>query len=222
MKKKIILTILILSSLLGLTSSATAAIISSYNLPTSQQVNDLAKVLSPAEKVFLLAQINTVHDKYGQQISILIIPTLSGETVDEYAFKAAAKLGMDLAENKSLLILVALKEKKIRMEIGGGDKSLLSAAAAQNIIDQKISPLFASKEYASGLGYGIANLSNIFEADKKMQSKTEIKHSAPSLKDMVSGGAAMVISMFLVAIAFQVMAVRLRKGEVLYKSGKKL
>jgi len=82
-------------------------------------VNDNAAILSPAVKLKLEQFLKSFEESDSTQITLLTVPTLDGEALDDYSLKVfeAWKLGQKGKDNGALL-LVAKAEKKIRIEVG--------------------------------------------------------------------------------------------------------
>ena len=62
---------------------------------------DLARVLSGQETEQLSDQLKTHEEKTGNQVAVLILPSLEGEPVEEYSHRVATtwKLGQKSTEN---------------------------------------------------------------------------------------------------------------------------
>src|SRR5512140_574907 len=85
----------------------------------SHRVNDTAEILS-SETVYSLEAILKAHeDSTSNQIAVLTIPGLDGETIEEYSIRVvdAWKLGQKGKDN-GVLLLVARDDRKVRIEVG--------------------------------------------------------------------------------------------------------
>ncbi|MCK5913518.1 MAG: TPM domain-containing protein, partial [Desulfuromusa sp.] len=92
------------------------------NIPKATgYVNDNAGILSPTVKLKLEQFLQNFEESDSTQITLLTIPTLDGEALDNYSLKVfeAWKLGQKGKDNGALL-LVAKAERKIRIEVGYG------------------------------------------------------------------------------------------------------
>src|SRR5437016_2267846 len=98
--------------------------------PTSY-VNDLAGVISPEAKTRLEALCAEVEQKTGAQMAIVTVDSLEGEGVENYAVDLFKQLGVgSKKDNRGLLLLVAPKERKYRIEVGYGLEPVINHARA--------------------------------------------------------------------------------------------
>ena len=82
------LFIVFIVALFSLNNIAAQNVIPRANPPVL--VTDLAGVLSPEEKQALENKLVAVDDASSNQIAVVILPTLDGNPIEEYALKLAA------------------------------------------------------------------------------------------------------------------------------------
>ena len=105
-------------------------------------VNDYARLLNTEEKENLIRYLGELNRKTGIQIAILTVTGLDGEDIESFSIKAAEKwkLGQQGKDNGAIVV-VALKEHKVRIEVGYGLESTLTDAQCgliiRNIIRQR-------------------------------------------------------------------------------------
>ena len=82
-------------------------------------VNDYASVLSSAERQALERSLTEREAATGAQMVIAIFPSLEGESLEDYSVRLAQqwRVGQKALDN-GVVLLVFLKERKIRMEVG--------------------------------------------------------------------------------------------------------
>lgn len=104
--------------------------------PLTRPVEDLAGILSNTEKQNIEALIRDIHERKLGQISVLIIPSLEGEVLENYSIKVAEKWQLGTAqEDNGLLLLLAMKERKIRIEVGNGIEGVITDAHSRRMIE---------------------------------------------------------------------------------------
>lgn len=129
------------------------------SVPTlSGPVVDTAGALSQPERVRLerLAQeARASSGGDGPQLAFLIVPSLEGEPIESYSIRVAErwKLGSKGRDN-GLLFVVALEERTVRIEVGGGLEGELTDALSSRIIRETIVPAFRDGAYGAGLRAG--------------------------------------------------------------------
>lgn len=103
----------------------------------SGPVVDLAQVLSPHEQEELSQEIHQIWDQKLVQISVLIIPSLAGENLEDFSIKVAEKWQLGTAqEDNGVIILIAMAERKIRIEVGNGIEGTITDAFSSRLISQ--------------------------------------------------------------------------------------
>src|ERR1043166_5716063 len=97
-------------------------------------IHDEANVLSQQDKAMLEYLVKAEADSTSNQIAVLIIPSLEGDDIDSYAIRVAKewKLGDEKKDN-GVLFLVAIEDRKMRMEVGRGLEGVLTDAQASRI-----------------------------------------------------------------------------------------
>lgn len=96
--------------------------------------------------------LRSYEEETSHQIAILIIPTLSSENIESFSLRVANSWGLGQKDiNNGILVTLAMKEKKFRIELGLGMARFISDATAQAIINNSMFPAFRKSDYAAGL-----------------------------------------------------------------------
>lgn len=118
----------------------------------TQLVNDLAGVLSASDKASLENLLVHYDDTTSTQIAILVIPSLSGYPIEEATLRIYRHWGVGhVNTNNGVLILVAVDDRLVRLEVGYGLEGAVPDITANSIIRNDIQPNFRSGNYANGL-----------------------------------------------------------------------
>ena len=156
-------SMLALSSMLAGVSSATAQ--QPLSVPAlGARVTDQTGTLTAAEKRELESQLADFEQRKGSQIAVLLVETTAPESIEAYTIRVAEawKLGRGIVKGKSvddgLLVLVAVRDRRIRIEVGYGLEGVIPDATARRIIAESISPRFRSGDYFAGLKAGLADI----------------------------------------------------------------
>ena len=123
------------------------------------RVTDVARVLSEADRERLNSLLARYERETSHQIGVLLIPSLSGETIESFSLRVANswKLGQKGLDN-GILVTMAMKERAVRIELGVGMERFISNATAQSIISSSMVPAFRKGDYAGGLQAGLEQL----------------------------------------------------------------
>jgi uncharacterized protein len=106
-------------------------------------VVDNAAMLSAGTKSELDSLLRQVRKSGGTQLQILTVPDLGGLSIEEAGIKVTDqwKLGSAKDDN-GVLLLVAAKERRVRIEVGQGREGDLPDVIASRIIREVIVPRF--------------------------------------------------------------------------------
>jgi uncharacterized protein len=88
----------------------------------------------------------------GVQLQYLLVPTLEDEPIEEFSIRVAEawKIGSKGKDN-GILVVVAMRERAWRIEVGGGLEGEIPDALARRIGAQLLVPAFRAGRYADGL-----------------------------------------------------------------------
>ncbi len=115
-------------------------------------VNDLAGVLSSDEVARLERKLVAYDDSTSSQIAIVLIKTLNDYPIEEYALKLYRDWGIgNKKTNNGVLIVAAIDDRKIRIEVGYGLEGAIPDIIANQIIRDDIGPNFRNENYFEGL-----------------------------------------------------------------------
>ncbi|HJT21158.1 MAG TPA: TPM domain-containing protein, partial [Nitrospira sp.] len=120
------------------------------------RVVDLAHVLSAGDSDALSAALQAHEERTGNQVAVLILPSLEGEPIEEYSHRVATswKLGRKGTDN-GVLLLIALNDRKLRIEVGYGLEGTLTDLRSAHIIREEIAPPFRAGDIPGGIRAGV-------------------------------------------------------------------
>jgi uncharacterized protein len=140
-------------ALLLLTAHAVAAL----EVPALKaRINDYAGMISQATERQLEQSLRDFENSQSTQIVVLTVPSLEGESIESFSIRVAErwKIGQKKLDNGAILI-VAKKDRKIRIEVGYGLEERLTDLMAGRIIRQIITPAFKAGNYDLGIINGV-------------------------------------------------------------------
>ncbi len=132
----------------------------------SNYVNDYANIIDENQEAQLNQVISDIEKNTTVEIAILTIPSLEGEVLEQYSLKVAETWGAGKKDkDNGLLILVAMEERQVRLEVGYGLEGAIPDITARRITDNVIVPEFQKQEYGKGLLDGITVIKGLLEND---------------------------------------------------------
>ncbi len=114
-----------------------------------------------------LTQLLFDFNKRGKaQIQILVINSLEGEPIEQASIKITDqwKLG-DAKKDNGVLFLIAVQDRRMRIEVGQGLEGAIPDVYAKRIIADVVTPYFRKQRYADGIYAGVAQIMSL--ADKE-------------------------------------------------------
>lgn len=127
----------------------------SQNIPAKPNpprlVNDFANVLTADQKEALERKLVAYDDSTSTQIVIVTVQSTEGVSVEDYAIQILRDWGVgNKKTNNGIVLLAAIKDRKIRIETGYGLEGAIPDITAQQIIKNEIGPNFRSENYYRG------------------------------------------------------------------------
>lgn len=124
--------------------------------PTAGPVVDQTNTLTTSELEALDKKIAAERNSTGNQIAVLMIPSLNGDILEEYSLDVARTWGVGQKERDSgVLLLVVKNDRMVRIEVGYGLEGALTDIRSNQIIRDRIAPEFKQGKYYSGIDSGI-------------------------------------------------------------------
>lgn len=122
-------------------------------------INDEASILSGRAQRQLNDLLQAQWQRGGSQLAVLTIPSLEGMPIEEYSIKVveAWKLGTAKKDN-GVLLLLAMKDRKLRIEVGQGLEGSLPDAYARRIVDNVIVPRMKRGDYDDAVMAGVLSI----------------------------------------------------------------
>ena len=127
-----------------------------YPEPVDLYVNDFAGLLTPEHASAIRSMFSDLKAEAGIEAVVVTIGSIkdypTGDaTLESFATNLFNTWGVgDKAKNNGVMILVAVKDRKVRIEVGTGYESTLNAAM-QAVIDEHMLPAFRRSDYSRGI-----------------------------------------------------------------------
>ena len=116
------------------------------------RVIDATGTLDAAQTAALEAKLAALEQDKGAQVVVLMVPTTAPEDIAAYANRVgnAWKIGRrDVGDG--LILLVALKDRRVRIEVAKTLEGAVPDIAAHRIIEDALMPFFRRGDFAGGL-----------------------------------------------------------------------
>jgi uncharacterized protein len=131
------------------------------------RVNDNAQILSDSTRKSLTDLLKEHENRTTNQIVILTLHSLQGESIEDYANKVFNewKIGQKGKDN-GILIVVVPDERQMRIEVGYGLEGTMTDLSAGRIIQDIMAPRFREGDYNNGIIDGTGAVIAILEGQE--------------------------------------------------------
>lgn len=116
------------------------------------RVVDQAQVLSPQAEAELTQELAALETSTGRQLVVATVPDLQGYPIEDYGYQLGRAWGVgDKDRDDGVVLLVALKERQVRVEVGYGLEPVLTDALSNVILQERVLPQFREGRLEAGV-----------------------------------------------------------------------
>ncbi len=128
----------------------------------TQPVTDLAEVIDSASASDIDRLSRTLQEATGDVVVVVTVPTIEPSTdIREYAVKLFENNGRGIgmrSQDNGVLILLAVKERRVWIEVGYGLEQWITDGFAGQTSRDDMVPAFRDGQYGAGLRNGAARI----------------------------------------------------------------
>lgn len=145
-------------------------------------VHDFAEVIDVATEDKLENQLRQLYTASATPVVVVTIPSLEGGQVDDFANRLYEHWGIGTKpDNKGVLFLVAIDDRKMRIETGYGTEPIITDAYASGLIRNQATPRFRSNDYSGGIAAVVQGLASPLETGKPLVTPDEPTRIPPGV-----------------------------------------
>lgn len=135
------------------------------------RVVDKAKLFSQNQKNELISLLENHEKQTSNQVVIVTLNSLKGYDIADYGYQLGRywKIGQE-KKNNGVLLIVSIKEKKIRIEVGYGLEGALTDKISHEIIEYIIKPKFRQADYYQGIYQGAKAVIDTIKGEYKPEN----------------------------------------------------
>jgi uncharacterized protein len=128
-------------------------------LPPVARVTDLTGTLTAQQRASLDQTLASFEASKGSQIAVVMVPTTEPEDIEAFGIRLADawKLGRKGIDDGAILI-IALNDHRMRIEVGTGLEGAVPDIAAGRIVDEYLRPQFRAGDYYGGISTALDRL----------------------------------------------------------------
>jgi uncharacterized protein len=161
------------------------------------RVHDEAHVLKQETIEALEKKLKVYEDSTSNQIAILILSTLDGESIEEYSMRVAEKwvLGQKEKDN-GVLLLIAVDDHAMRIEVGAGLEGVLTDALCSRIIRNEMAPNFRRADFDTGVTAAIEAIMAGIGGEYKGDDASDVNELTLTARILIGLGIYAVLGIF--------------------------
>jgi uncharacterized protein len=167
-------------------------------------VTDLAGVLSQSAKDQLSALCREVDQKAQAQIAVVTVKSLEGDSVTDYAFNVATRLGIGpKSSDRGVLILVAPNEHQYSTQVGYGLEPILPDGKVGGFGREAV-PYFRQNNYDAAIVLMTRRVADVIAADRgvTLSGTPPAAPRAPGPDRGLPGGMGSIVTLIVLILVF--------------------
>lgn len=146
------------------------------------RVVDNAGIIDAETERALTAKLETFEEKSSDQIVVATIDSLDGEAIEPYANRLfrAWRLGQ-AGEDNGILLLVAVADRRMRIEVGYGLEGTLTDLHSKLIIENTMVPAFRAGDFSGGISGAVDDIIMVLEGNAaELEARAERNEESES------------------------------------------
>ncbi len=167
-------------------------------------VNDFAGVIDTGSKNQMDRIAKAVQESTGAEIAVVTVETIEPYgSIEEYSVELASEWGIGKAgEDTGVLLLLAMQERRVRIEVGYGLEGTIPDGLAGEIIDNSILPSLRVGEYGTGFLKGVQAVSGIIAEEYGVDLDSSYIVESKKYTRQISSGLSRLIIILIFLVLF--------------------
>jgi len=145
----------------------------------SGYINDFAGILDPAARAKLESDLARFESETKHEISVVAIKGLKDDTIENFSVKLFEdwKIGKKGADN-GVLFLIAVDDRRMRIEVGYGLEGALPDATVSKIINNIAKPAFQTGDFNKGITDSVEAIKSAVKGEAVMVAVSPVSKSS--------------------------------------------
>ncbi len=200
MKQFLIYLVLLLQTFFSAYAFAATSIPPRPSAASGIYVQDYAGIISSEDRQKILSIGQDLDNKTTAQVTVLTVNSLEGQTIEDYSLAVLRQWGIGNKEkNNGVLIVVAVKDRQSRIEVGYGLEGVLPDGKTGRIQDKYMLPYFKQGNYSKGILNGYVATTTTIAKNEGVELKGV--HYQGSSKNTATASRNLTFSDILIALA---------------------
>ena len=151
----------LLAGLAGVGALLIAAPVFAFTSPgqATGHINDFPYAMSPDARATLEAELTEFEASTTNQIAVAIVQSMNGDYIEDYSTRLFKEWGIGTKQHDNgVLLVVALTEHKLRIEVGYGLEGALPDSIAQRILDTDMTARLKAGDYDGAVTQAVRDI----------------------------------------------------------------
>jgi uncharacterized protein len=167
--------------------------------------NDPAGIIPPEDESRLDNKLAYFWRDTGRQVVFVTVPDLQGYNIEDYGIQLARKWRIGRKGlNDGVILIVAPKERKVRIEVGYGVEGTLTDGMSWLIIQQKIVPKFKDGDMVGGIEAGLDGIMEQLKLSPEEAARLAKEADAAKAKDEEGSGTGWLVLVGVIVFFFAI------------------
>ncbi len=178
--------------------------------PLTGRVVDQASILTQTQERDLTSKLAALERKSGDQVVVVTLKSLQAWPIEDWGLALGRGWGIgQKGKDNGVLLIVAPKDRELRIEVGYGLEGTLPDATANAIINNVIVPRFKAGNLYGGINDGVDAIGRALAGDELRFASKPANASSGEQSPFLP--VAMILFMVFVMIVSQVKSARRRR-----------
>ena len=127
-------------------------------------INDYAGVLDTQVRASLEGLAQELQGKTGAEVAVAVLESLGDESLEDYSNRLAEHWGVGDQDDRGALLLLAIEDRRMRIEVGYGLEGVIPDGAAGAIRDD-MTPYLRQGNYNAAVAVGVSSIAAAIAED---------------------------------------------------------
>ena len=150
-------------------------------------INDYAGVLDQRIRASLEALAQDLQAKTRAEVAVAVLQSLGGESLEDYTNRVAEHWGVGDQADRGVLLLLAIEERRLRIEVGYGLEGVIPDGLAGEIRDG-MTPYLRQGNYNGAVAFGVSAVATVVARDSGVTLSGQPARSSRRQRSRGPGG----------------------------------
>lgn len=129
-------------------------------------VNDFARIIQESARKEIESLCADLERRTTAEVAVVTIPSTGSVPIEDYAVELFNRWGIGKrGKDNGVLILVAVRDRKVRIEVGYGLEPVLTDARAGDIIRNVLVPAFRTGDFGGGILKAVQEIGSLISGE---------------------------------------------------------